>query len=703
MKDNLKVTISTGRSRKDQNWKPQTLLWPELLDRLSPARLVRTAETVEQYQAMSREQRGAAKDKGGFVGGTVRGRRKKASVSDRSLITLDADFATPALLEAWRARGLAGCVYSTHSHTADAPRLRLVVPLLRPIPADQYEPIARRVASWVGMDQFDDTTYQATRLMYWPSAPKDGDYLYEAFDGPALDPAEVLGTFEDWKDSRSWPVSSRETKQPRRPGEKASDPTIKEGWIGAFCRAYDVLDAIEKYIPEAYVQSDVRDRWTYTRGSTPGGLVIYSDFSDYDHAYSWHDTDPASGQNCNSFDLVRIHLFGHLDAAADGSMSGRESYQAMIDLCERDEAAAAEYLAAQRADFAELVGTGSTAERKAPSGPISAADLQQMELPPVQWLADKILPHGLTLLVAPPKSYKSWMVQHLALCVALGAPFLGFKTHKATVLYLALEDSANRLKGRGEAILENLGGFAPGNLYYNTTAPTMKTGLFTELDAFLSEHPGCKLIIVDTLQKVRDGATSRTEGAYQTDYREAGALKAYADSRGLCLLLVHHANKRDEQGDAVTRISGTHGIGGAADTIWSLKRKKRSDPDAVFEITGRDVEAAEYAVEFDTKAMQWKLLGDRSDVVAMEAVRKYQQNSIVKTIKALLTEQGAWEGGLLALAVEIETRFDDTYSEAALGKALRALAPDLLKHDSILHETGTGRARRTHRLYRSVL
>lgn len=700
MNDDLKLTISTGRSRKDQNWKPQTMKWADLLDRLSSARLVRTAETVEQYQAMSREQRGAAKDKGGFVGGTVRGRRKKANVSDRSLITLDADFATPALLEAWRARGLAGCVYSTHSHTEDAPRLRLMIPLLKPVPAEQYEPIARRVASWVGMDYFDDTTYQATRLMYWPSAPSDGLYVFKAFEGPALDPAEVLGTFEDWKDSRSWPVSSRETKAPRRPGEKSTDPTLKEGWIGAFCRAYNVLDAIEKFIPEAYTPSEIRDRWTYTRGSTPGGLVIYSDFSDYDHAYSWHDTDPASGQNCNAFDLVRIHLFGHLDAAADGPMSGRESFQAMIDLCEHDEAVAAEYLAAQRADFIDPDGG---AERKAPSGLISAADLQQMELPPVQWVVEKILPHGQAFLVAPPKSYKSWLVQHLAICVALGVPFLGFKTHRATVLYLALEDSPNRLKTRGEAILESLGGFAPGNLFYNTSASTMKAGLFTELDTFLAGHPDCRLIIIDTFQKVRDGAASRTEGAYQTDYREAGALKAYADSRGLCLLLVHHTNKKDAQGDSVARISGTNGIAGAADTLWGIMRKKRTDNDAVLDITGRDVEAAEYAVEFDKKAMQWKLLGDRSDVTAMEELRRYRQDPIVGTIKDLLEEREGWEGTMAELAVEVESRYEATFSEASLGKALRTLSPVLLKRDSIAHEMGAGRARRTHRLYRAVL
>ena len=698
MTHDLKLTVSVGTGRKDTRWVPQETTWSNLVRRLSPDKLVRTGETAAQYQRMTRTQRNRAKDVGGFVGGTVQGRRKNGNVQDRTLITLDADYATDELWPKWASMGFAGCAYSTHSHTPESPRLRLVIPLLTPIDPTLYEPLARKVASWLGMDLFDDTTYQATRLMYWPNASKDGEYFYEVADALILDPQAVLAEYTDPKNPDEWPRSSRQQNDRRRPvNEKASDPTTKEGWIGAFCRAYNVVEAIEKFIPDVYTPSDTKNRYTYTKGSVPEGLVIYSDYSEADHAYSWHDTDPAKGHSQNAFDLVRIHKFGGLDAIRDEDLENapgsRASHQAMIALCEKDEAVQAEYLAARRGDFTDP--PDPVGAEPLPSI-ISAAELQQTDLPPVRWVVEKILPYGEAFLTAPPKYYKSWFVLHLGICVALGAPFLGFRTHKSPVLYLALEDSLSRLKGRSDLILRNYGGFAPSNLFYSIKASTIRTGLFEEMDTFLAAQPDCKLVIVDIFQKVRDGPLSRQEGPYQADTREAGALKAFADSRGICVLIVHHTNKRD--GDSVSRMSGTNGIAGAADTLWSLEKKKRSDLEATFNVTGRDVDAAEYAISFNKEQMVWTMLGDREDVAALEAAKRYGSDPIVQTVRDLLTESNPWSGSLQQLASEIETRHDITYSTAALGKALRALAPELLSRDSITHEIGTGRARRTHRL-----
>ena len=149
------------------------------MERLSKP--TRTQETEAEYKSMPKAEKDTAKDVGGYVGGFLKGgRRKVDAVQSRSLLTLDADFlkinlwdSVPLLFEH------AAAVYSTHSHTPDKPRMRLIIPLSRPVTPDEYEPIARKVAEIFGLNLFDDTTYQASRLMYWPSCPRDGEYIFE--------------------------------------------------------------------------------------------------------------------------------------------------------------------------------------------------------------------------------------------------------------------------------------------------------------------------------------------------------------------------------------------------------------------------------------------------------------------------------------------------------------------------------------------
>ena len=176
---NDELVLSLGTSRKDTNWRPVRMHWSDLLKRLSCPN--RTAETAEEFAAMPRDQRAEIKDVGGFVGGRVNGgNRKGANVGTRQLLTLDADYGTMELWDAWTAMyAEAACVYSTHSHTPENPRLRFVLPLKREVDREEYEAIARLVASWMGIESFDDTTYQPHRLMYWPSCPKDGEYIFQ--------------------------------------------------------------------------------------------------------------------------------------------------------------------------------------------------------------------------------------------------------------------------------------------------------------------------------------------------------------------------------------------------------------------------------------------------------------------------------------------------------------------------------------------
>lgn len=329
------LTISVAGSRTSKSWKPREYTWEELAARL--AQTTRTGETAAEYRAMTKDQQGRAKDVGGFVGGVLAGgRRVKDAVSWRTLITLDADHVKGDLWALVR-RHLAGTacvVYSTHSHTPESPRLRLVVPLADPVRAEEYEPLARMVSSLLGMEMFDDTTYEAHRLMYWPSTPTDGEFYFREQEGGPLDPEAVLAMYGkaglDWRDHSHWPRSEREAQVRRREVEKAGDPTGKPGLIGAFCRAYTIEDAIERFIPDAYEKAG-EDRWTFTGGSTSGGMRVYEDGL---HAYSDHATDPASRRSCNAWDLVRLHKFGRLDdgAAEDTPLAKLPSQRAMEEM-----------------------------------------------------------------------------------------------------------------------------------------------------------------------------------------------------------------------------------------------------------------------------------------------------------------------------------------------------------------------------------
>ena len=329
------LQISVGHNRFTKEWKLKKILWSDLLQKL--AQTTRTRETHAQYQRMTKDEQGRIKDVGGFIGGVLKGgRRKSGQTAWRSLITLDADFAPKDLWGTIELLfGNAVAMYSTHSHSPERPKLRLVIPLARQVTPDEYEAVSRFVAAEIGIDYFDDTTYQPERLMYWPSTSEDGEYLFEHMDGPWLDPDAILSKYPDWQDVSTWPESSRATKQRQKHADKQGDPREKPGIVGAFCRAYDIPAAIETFLPEVYEPCDTPGRYTYTGGSASAGLVVY----DGDQfAYSHHGTDPAGGLLCNSFDLVRIHKYAlrDEDAKDDTPINKLPSYQEMAKFALED-------------------------------------------------------------------------------------------------------------------------------------------------------------------------------------------------------------------------------------------------------------------------------------------------------------------------------------------------------------------------------
>ncbi len=345
------LDIAVGNSRKTKTWKNKSMQWSELLDKLGA--VTRTSETMAEYKAMKRDQQADVKDVGGFVGGFCN-QGSRSDVRFRSVLCLDADYADDELWEDWKLLyGHAAAVYSTHKHTPEKPRLRLVVPLSRNVTPDEYQAIGRRVADTLGIDKFDDTTYQAQRVMFWPSCSTDGEFVFEFTDGEFLDPDKVLNTYVDWCDVSSWPMSSRVAEVVKKEATKQQDPLSKPGLIGAFCRAYTIHEAIAQFIPEYEPCDD--GRYTYTEGSTAAGIVIYDDKFSYSH----HATDPASMQLCNAWDVVRLHRYHELDEDCDPDtpMTKRPSYQAMCDLATADKKVVAQSVSDRMAEAEEAFNT----------------------------------------------------------------------------------------------------------------------------------------------------------------------------------------------------------------------------------------------------------------------------------------------------------------------------------------------------------
>lgn len=313
------LTIYTGDSRRCRTWKPLPVSWETLTAMLSDVK--RTRETFAEYQSMSHDQRGEVKDVGGFVGGVLRGgQRRKESVESRTLLTLDLDNAAADTWARLRQRYHgAMCIYSTHSHTSEAPRLRLVCPLDRPCSPTAYEPLARMAAKLMGvLSMCDATTFDPSRLMYWPSASKDAPVVFETQEGQPLPVDGILSQYDDFNDPTEWPFCPDEAARfaststlPAipRPG-RPQTPTDKGGVIGAYCQAYDIRALIAGPLAGVYKPAQ-GGRYTYCGSTTTGGLVVYQNGA---FAYSNHTHDPACGILCNAFDLMRIHL-------ADGDMN----------------------------------------------------------------------------------------------------------------------------------------------------------------------------------------------------------------------------------------------------------------------------------------------------------------------------------------------------------------------------------------------
>ena len=302
-----KYSIAVGNSCEAKFWANEEVTFDELCQRLSKTKY--TSETIEQYKHFNKEERNKAKDNGGFVGGKLKGTKRGVSeVLFRSMLTLDLDKAKVEFIDKFAAESkYLSCLYTTHSHTKKEPRCRVIVPLSRDVTPDEYNAIARLFASQFGIEQFDACSFRIAQLMFYPTTPKDGEFIFKKVEGEILNPDEFLADYPMWQDISTLPLTPDELpKNNVQRGRKKKDPTELKGVIGAFCRAYTVQEAIETYLSDAYEPTDKNNRYSLKSADSKGGLIIYEE----KYAFSHHATDIACGRELNAFQLVMLHLFG---------------------------------------------------------------------------------------------------------------------------------------------------------------------------------------------------------------------------------------------------------------------------------------------------------------------------------------------------------------------------------------------------------
>jgi RecA-family ATPase len=236
----------------------------------------------------------------------------------------------------------------------------------------------------------------------------------------------------------------------------------------------------------------------------------------------------------------------------------------------------------------------------------TAQDLFTMDIPKTNWIVDTLLPEGLILLCGKPKVGKSWFILNLAIVVANGGYlFNKFKTTKSKVLYLAMEDTQNRLKERLSLLCKSN---YPDNLHFVIHSSTVNNGGLLDINSFLDSNPDTKLIIVDTLQKFK-GIEKNTKNQYAQDYEIMTKLKTISDKFKIAFVFIHHTRKGGSD-DIFDTASGTTGLTGAVDQTIILQ-KERNKNEIIMSLTGRDVNEQEIAIRFED--FKWEYLGNADD------------------------------------------------------------------------------------------
>ena len=275
---------------------------------------------------------------------------------------------------------------------------------------------------------------------------------------------------------------------------------------------------------------------------------------------------------------------------------------------------------------------------------INAEDLQNRTYEPTPFLVEELLPEGLHILAGAPKIGKSWLALWLCLCVAQGQVLWNFATTQGEALYLSLEDSFQRIQTRLFDLTED----APQTLHFAIMADTLKRGLEQQIEQFLTEHPATRLVVIDTLQRVRSAGSD--SNLYANDYQDIGLLKRLADRRHIAILLIHHLRKLHDD-DPMNMISGSTGLSGAADSTFVLQKSSRLANIASLHCTGRDIPDRTLRLELGEEDHVWKLLADSKTCTGASKISALQ---LVQLFSALLSADPAYTSTPSALSAKID-------------------------------------------------
>ena len=306
-------------------------------------------------------------------------------------------------------------------------------------------------------------------------------------------------------------------------------------------------------------------------------------------------------------------------------------------------------------------------------------ELQKRNLPPIIFYIDGFIPQGLTILCSSPKMGKSWMALDMGLSISRGIQFMGFNTLQSKVLYLALEDSENRLQARTNKLLNNQ--IAPVDFLYAIQCDDISNGLIEQLEDIKKKEPNVKVIIIDTLQKVR--GMYKGSNNYANDYKEMSEIKKFADKYGMAIIVIHHMKKGYES-DSFNKVSGTNGITGTADTMITLEKENRSNETTILSINGRDVEYNQYIVKFNPYKCKWEMIATYEDNKKMKEEDNYYNDPLVNIIRNLLHKNnGKWQGTYTDLKRMLEDNYSNIVDSKVNNSRIKPLIPLLKKYDNI--------------------
>lgn len=260
-------------------------------------------------------------------------------------------------------------------------------------------------------------------------------------------------------------------------------------------------------------------------------------------------------------------------------------------------------------------------------------ELYDTVYPPKVPIVDGLIYNGTYLFVGAPKVGKSFFMAQLGYHVSRGIPLWDYPVNQGTVLYLALEDDYGRLQKR---LSRMFGMESTSNFYFATRSKSLNEGLEEQLTQFVKEHKDARLIIIDTLQKVRKVGGDKF--SYASDYDIVTKLKQFSDTHGICLLVVHHTRKM-ESADSFDMISGTNGLLGAADGAFVMQKEKRTENKAVLEVAGRDQQDQRLLLNFNRELCLWELTKAETELW------KEPDDPVLEAIaKVVSKEQPLWSG-----------------------------------------------------------